>query len=65
MKNEFEIESCIKELESIMEKLTDGKLTFEESLKLYKEGMNLLKTARKQLDMYQHEIEIIDVEDND
>ena len=42
-------EASLKELESIVEKLEDENINLEDSVKLFEEGVNLVKQCQKQL----------------
>ncbi len=50
-------EETLKRLESLIDRMEDGNLPLEESLKAYEEGMALLKYAREQLDAFRSKIE--------
>ncbi len=60
MKNDFEIEIAMKRIEEINSLLTAGELTVNESLKLYKEAVELLKKCDKALDEAKLSVEQID-----
>ncbi len=57
-------ESSLKELESIVDKLEKGELSLEESLKLYEQGLKLVKFCSSQLDAAEKKIEILQKELN-
>ena len=57
-------ESSLKELESIVNKLEKGELSLEESLKLYEQGIKLVKFCSSQLDAAEKKIEILQKELN-
>ncbi|MFW5787777.1 MAG: exodeoxyribonuclease VII small subunit [Halanaerobiales bacterium] len=48
-KKEMEFEEAIAELENIVEKLEDGKLSLDDSLKKFSRGVKLIKFCRKEL----------------
>ena len=52
-------EQSMAELEKIVEKLSGQKLTIEESLTLYKEGISLAKIALQELDQFKGSIELL------
>lgn len=56
-KNTFE-ENLMK-LEKIVKQLEAGEISLEESLIIYKEGMDLLNKCKNKLDTVEKEIEII------
>ena len=43
-------ENSVKKLEEIVSKLESNEITLEESIELYKEGVTLLVSCRKQLE---------------
>lgn len=43
-------EECMKELEEISEKLESGKLSLDESIKLYEKAVELCAACKKMLD---------------
>ena len=47
---EKSFEECIKELEEIAEKLESGKLSLDESLKLYEKAVELCSICKAKLD---------------
>ena len=50
-------EVAMKRLEEIVETLGDGKLSLEDSLKLFQEGMELCKVCNKKLDEAEYKVE--------
>lgn len=52
-------EENIKEIEAIVETLEKGDLPLEESIELYKKGMNVLKSCNATMDRIEKELEII------
>ncbi len=60
MTNDFE--GKIEAAKRIMEKLMDPEIPLEESVKLYKEGMALLKEAGEMLEKAKLEVETIEKE---
>lgn len=52
-------ESQYKELEGIVEKLEGGKLPVEESLELFKRGVELITVLRKRLTVVENEVKEI------
>jgi len=56
-KETFEV--SFKRLEKIVEELEDGRLSLDESLKKYEEGMRLAKECSKMLQAAQRKIEVL------
>ena len=56
MAKELTFEQQMKKLEEIVEKLEKDDVDLEESIKLYEEGLNLSKTLKKQLDVFEKKI---------
>lgn len=50
-------EAALKRLEEIVERLGDGNLALDESLKLFQEGMELCKLCTKKLDEAEYRVE--------
>ena len=46
----MKFEEALLKLNEIVEKLDDGELTLEDSVKLYKEGIDLSAQCKKQID---------------
>ena len=59
---ENDFESKVEAAKKIMERLMDPEIPLEESVKLYKEGMALLKEAGKILEEAKLEVETIEKE---
>jgi exodeoxyribonuclease VII small subunit len=53
-------EKNIKELESILQKLTDDKLPLDDSLKLYAFGIEIARNSLKELNEFKGKMEILD-----
>jgi exodeoxyribonuclease VII small subunit len=52
-------EEAINRIEEIISKLDAGETPLEESLKLFEEGMNLIKFCQKKLDEVEQKIEML------
>ena len=52
-------EESLKKLEVIVQKLEDGDLTLDESLKLFEEGIKLSRLCTKQLEEAERKVEIL------
>ncbi len=57
MKKELKFEDALNKLAEINEKLDSDEISLEESLALYKEGIELTKLCQKKLDEAKQEIE--------
>jgi exodeoxyribonuclease VII small subunit len=56
------IESEIDMLQNLVEKIKDSKITIDEALKMYEEGINLYRSIDKKLKDAKVKIELIDKE---
>ena len=56
-------EKSISKLEGILEKLEQGDLSLEKSLKLFQEGMTLSAQCAKQLDEAEQSVKLIRMQD--
>jgi len=61
----YDFETKVEAAKKIMEKLMDPEIPLEESVKLYKEGMALLKEAGEILEKAKLEVETIEKEEID
>lgn len=52
-------EDQLKALENIVDKLENGELSLEDSLKLYEEGVTLSETCKKELDAAEGRIQVL------
>lgn len=52
-------EENLNRLEEIVSILEDGKISLEESINLFEEGMNLMKVCNKRLDGIENRISIL------
>ncbi|MBO7424352.1 MAG: exodeoxyribonuclease VII small subunit [Clostridia bacterium] len=59
MDKEFVYEDAIKELEQIVAKLSEGKVSLDESLKLYTRGVELSNLCQKRLTEIEQKISIV------
>lgn len=53
------LEESFEKLDEIIKKLEDGKMPLEESFGLYREGMELLKNGRDQIDTIEKKVQQI------
>jgi len=65
MAKELGFEDRVEAAKKIMEQLMDPEIPLEKSVKLYKEGMELLKEAGKILEEAKLEVETIEKEEID
>lgn len=56
---ELKFEEALKKLESIVEGLEQGKISLEDSLKKYEEGIKLAKFCSEKLEEAEQKIEIL------
>lgn len=56
---EMEFEEALKKLEKIVEELESGKLSLDESLKRYEEGVKLSRFCHKTLQTAQKKIQLL------
>lgn len=58
-------EKNIKELEGILQKLNDEKMSLDESLKLYATGIELARKSLEELNQFKGKMEILDKQLNE
>lgn len=56
MAKEMSFEKQMKKLQDIVDKLEKDDVELEESIALYEEGLNLSKSLKKQLDVFEKKI---------
>lgn len=56
---EVKFEKALERLEKIVDDLESGSLSLEDSLKVYGEGVKLIKMCRKKLNEAQKKIEVL------
>ena len=61
MKKEMKFEEALNKLSEINEKLSAEDISLEDSVKLFKEGVELTKLCQKKLDDAKQEIEQIEI----
>lgn len=61
MKKEMKFEDALNKLAEINEKLSAEDISLEDSVKLFKEGIELTKLCQKKLDDAKQEIEQIEI----
>ena len=57
MNEESSFESIFQKLETIVERLEDGDISLDESLKLFEQGVLLCRTGSQKLEKAEHVIE--------
>ena len=62
MKKGIKFEAALERLAQINEKLESDEISLDESIELFKEGLELSKFCQKKLDEAKLEIEKIDIE---
>lgn len=61
----MEFEKKLKRLEEIVSKMEEGKLSLEEHIKIFQEGMDLSRKCQKQLSEAEQKVKILmDVDKN-
>jgi len=58
-KEKTTFEDALKRLEDIVAKLESGNLPLEESLKLFQEGVGLVRTTTRQLEEVKQKVELL------
>ena len=62
MKKDIKFEEALERLAEINEKLESDEISLEDSVKLFKEGLELSKLCQKKLDEAKLEIEKIEID---
>ncbi|MBQ9827835.1 MAG: exodeoxyribonuclease VII small subunit [Lachnospiraceae bacterium] len=62
-KKEMTIEKAFTDIEEIIEKMEDDDITLDESMKLYNDGVKLLKYCNDTLDRTEKELIVLKEED--
>ncbi len=62
-KQDVDFEAALKELEGLVERMEEGDLSLEESLKTYERGIALSRACQKSLDAAEQRIEILSEKD--
>lgn len=55
----LDYEAAVKELESVVEKLEDGDISLEESLKLYERGVLLTRDCQESLQAAEQKVKML------
>ena len=62
-KQGVDFEAALEELEGLVERMEEGELSLEESLKTYERGMELSRACQKSLDAAEQRIQILSEKD--
>ena len=62
-KQDVDFEAALEELEGLVERMEEGDLSLEESLKTYERGIELSRVCQKSLDAAEQRIEILSEKD--
>ena len=63
MEKKLDFEASLKRLEEIVNKISSGKITLDESLALYQEGQDIIKSLELQLKEAEDKVEkIVEIE---
>lgn len=62
MKKEIKFEEALERLAEISEKLESEEISLDDSIKLFKEGLELSKLCQKKLDEAKLEIEKVEID---
>ncbi len=58
----IDLETALKELESLVERMEQGELSLEESLKLFERGVKLTRMCQSALKSAQQKVEVLSVQ---
>ena len=64
-KQSVDFEAALEELEGLVERMEEGDLSLEESLKTYERGIELSRACQKSLDAAEQRIRILSEKDGD
>ena len=64
MAKELSFEDKMNKLQEIVDLLEQGKITLAESVKLYKEGLELTQKCKEELEKAKHEVKILPFQRN-
>ncbi len=62
-KQGVDFESALEELEGLVERMEEGELSLEESLKTYERGIELSRACQKSLDAAEQRLQILSEKD--
>ena len=63
-KQGVDFEASLEELEGLVERMEEGELSLEESLKTYERGIELSRACQKSLDTAEQRIQILSEKDD-
>ena len=64
-KQEVDFEAALEELEALVERMEEGELSLEDSLKTYERGIALSRACQKSLDAAEQRIRILSEKNGD
>ena len=64
-KQGVDFEAALEELEGLVERMEEGELSLEESLKTYERGIELSRACQKSLDAAEQRIQILSEKEGD
>lgn len=62
---EISLEEAFERLDGIIGQMSDEDIALEESFKLYNEGISLVKLCNDRIEKVEHEIEILNADENE
>lgn len=57
--NSFNVETALKQLEEIVQKLENGNINLEEAFKYFEEGNQISEKLTKKIDSYERKLKIL------
>jgi len=57
--NKIDFEGALEELEALVEKMEDGNISLEESLKYFERGIALTRTCQKALEEAEQKVQLL------
>jgi len=57
--NEIDLDQSFKKLDKIIDDLSSDTISIDKSIKLYEDGINLLKNLKKSIDKVEKKIEVL------
>ena len=64
-KQGVDFEAALEELEGLVERMEEGQMSLEESLKTYERGIELSRACQKSLDAAEQRIQVLTENDGD
>ncbi|MBQ4473870.1 MAG: exodeoxyribonuclease VII small subunit [Lachnospiraceae bacterium] len=63
MEKEMTLDEKFQELEKVLEALEEPDVSLEESFRLYRQGMNLVKEANEKIDRIEKQMQVLSEEE--